>query len=158
MKLSAPVMSNSIRQTERRYTRSRRRVRCERSGSATVELAFVLPLFMILTFGSLEVCHRLFTRQAVVIVAYETARAATRQNSDTSAVTTKCQELLSQSNIQGATIQVRDMTHGQNDLDAITTGDEIRIRITVPWGQNTISRFVVPDQGTFLVDAVMLRE
>ena len=91
-------------------------------------------------------------------MAYETARQATRQTSDTTTVRTLCENLLAQQSIDGATIQIRDITHGQNNLDAVETGDEIRIRITVPWAQNVISRRVLNDQGTFQVDAVMLRE
>lgn len=130
----------------------------KRRGSATVELAIVLPVFMTMVFGSLEVCTRLFVRQSVVISAYESARTATRQTSDTDDVAATCASLLTQHGVKGATVQVRDVTNGQNNLDAVETGDEIRIRITVPWGQNTISRYVVPDQGEFVVDAVMLRE
>jgi sensor histidine kinase regulating citrate/malate metabolism len=129
-----------------------------RIGSATVELAIVLPVFMVMLFGSLEVCHRLFIRQSVVLAAYETARTASRQTATTAAVASKCAQLLQQSEIEGATVQIRDITRGVNHLDSVVTGDEIRIRISVPWGANSISRFVVSDQGSVVVDAVMLRE
>ena len=97
-------------------------------------------------------------RQSTVVAAYEGARHAARQTSTTASVVAKCEELLAQHAVVGATIQVRDITHGVNNLDSIETGDEFRIRITVPWGQNSVSRYVIPDQGTFRVDAFMLRE
>ncbi len=139
-----------------------RRLPCKltkrRTGSATVELAVVLPVFMVMLFGSLEVCHRLFIRQSVVLAAYETARTASRQTANTVSVAAKCNQLLEQNELTGATVQIRDMTRGVDNLDSVVTGDEIRVRITVPWGANSISRFVVADQGSVVVDAVMLRE
>jgi Flp pilus assembly protein TadG len=129
-----------------------------RKGVATVELAFVLPAFIVLVFGSIEICQRLNTKQSVVIAAYESCRVATRPISDTAAVVASCENLLAQQNIAGATIQVRNITQAKNNLNDVVTGDEIRIRITVPWTDNTISRYVVNDQGTFQVQAFMLRE
>ncbi len=129
-----------------------------RPGAAVVELAFVLPVLIALVFGSIELCQRIYTRQSVVIAAYESCRVATRRTSDTDTVRTACETLLEQQGITGATIQIRDLTHGQNNLNDITTGDEIRVRITANWSENVISRYVVQDQGTFRVDAVMLRE
>ena len=130
----------------------------ERRGAATVELALILPLLFVMLFGSLEVCQRIFLRQSVVIVAYETARTASRQSSDTSSVMNMCLALLEQQGIVGGSVQVRDMTHGVNNLDTVATGDELRIRISVPWAENSFSRYVVQTQGTLQVDAVMLRE
>ncbi len=129
-----------------------------RPGAATVELAIILPVFVIMIFGSLEVCQRLFTRQAVVIAAYESARTATRRNCNSDTVADKCRSLLEQSGIKGATVQVRDVARSLNHLKLVETGDEIRVRIKVPWMPNSISRFVVRNQGEFEVNAVMLRE
>jgi Flp pilus assembly protein TadG len=129
-----------------------------RKGVATVELAVVLPVLLALVFGSIEVCQRLYTKQSVVIAAYESCRVASRQVSGTAAAQNRCEELLAQQNIRGATVQIRDITHGQDTLDSVTTGDEIRVRITVPWAENVISRYVISDQGSLVMDAVMLRE
>lgn len=146
-----------MRSLDTRLT-SQRRQCVERAGAATVELAIVMPVFLLLAFGSVEICQRIFIRQSVVIAAYETARHAARQTSTTQSVTAKCVELLAQQNVAGATVQVRDISHGVNHLNSIATGDEFRIRVTVPWGENSVSRFVIPDQGSFTVDAFMLRE
>ena len=133
-------------------------IRTLRRGVAAVELAFVLPVMFILVFGSIELCQRVYTRQSTVIAAYEACRVATRKTSSTADVAAACESLLEQQGVSGATIQVRDMTRGQNHLDDIVTGDEIRVRITVPWEENVLSRYVVKVQGTFRVNAHMLRE
>lgn len=129
-----------------------------RKGVATVELAFVLPAFIALAFGSIEICQRLHIKQSVVIAAYESCRVATRPIATTEMVSAQCELLLLQQNVQGATVQVRNITQGQNNLDGVATGDEIRIRITVPWADNVVSRYVIGDSGTFQVQAFMLRE
>ncbi len=129
-----------------------------RRGAATVELAFVLPVFIALVFGSIEICQRLHTKQSALIAAYESCRVATRPISDTNDVLTICQSMLTQQNVQGATIQVRNITQAKNNLDDVATGDELRVRISVSWAANTISHYVIDDQGSFVVQAYMLRE
>lgn len=139
--------------------RPRRTNRKHRQGAATVELAFVLPAFIALVFGAIEICQRLHIKQSALVAAYEACRVATRPISDTAAVQTHCETLLTQQKVQWNSIQIRNMTQAKNDLDGIATGDEIRIQITIPWTQNTISNYVIGDSGgTFQVNAHMLRE
>ncbi len=139
--------------------RSKPKHRRDRRGVATVELAFVLPALIALAFGSIEICQRLHVKQSTLIAAYEACRVATRPISDTAAVQTHCESLLSQHGVNGATVQIRNMTQARNNLTDIVTGDEIRIRVTAPWDENTISHYVIGDFGqTFQVQAFMLRE
>ncbi len=139
--------------------RTKNRKRKDRRGVATVELAFVLPAFIALVFGSIEICQRLHVKQSAVIAAYEACRVATRQISTTTIVQNHAEQLLLQQNVQGATVTIRNMTQAKNNLDDIVTGDEIRIRVVVPWGDNTISHYVIGDSaGTFQIQAFMLRE
>ncbi len=143
-----------------------RKSRKARLGTATVELAIMLPAFFALVFGSIEICQRLQVKQSALIAAYETCRVATRQISDTEAVQSHAETLLSQQNVQGATISIGHMKRSadptsdyQTGLENIETGDEIRIRIDVPWSSNTISNYVIGDQGgAFQVQAFMIRE
>ena len=139
--------------------RPRDKNRKHRQGVATVELAFVLPAFIALVFGAIEICQRLHVKQSALVAAYEACRVATRPISDTAEVQAHCELLLTQQSVQWNSIQIRNMTQAKNDLDGIATGDEIRIRITVPWTQNTISNYVIGNSGgTFQVNAHMLRE
>lgn len=130
-----------------------------RQGVATVELAIVLPAFIALVFGAIEICQRIHVKQSAVIAAYEACRVATRPISDTESVRSQCESLLAQQHVQGANIHIRNMTQGRNDLTGVATGDEIRVRLTVPWDGNTVSRYVIGDvSGSFQVQAFMLRE
>jgi Flp pilus assembly protein TadG len=127
--------------------RTKNRTRKARQGVATVELAFVLPAFIALVFGSIEICQRLQVKQSAVIAAYEACRVATRPISNTAAVQAHAEQLLLQQNVQGATVTIRNITQAKNNLDDIATGDEIRIRVVVPWSANTISHYVIGDSG-----------
>lgn len=139
--------------------RSACRLSKDRHGVATVELAIVLPAFMAVVFGAIEICQRLHVKQSALIATYEACRVATRPISDTAMVQTHCEMLLAQQNVKGAAVNIRNMTQSKNSLDEIATGDEIRIRVTVPWDNNTISHYVIGDYGgTFQVQAYMLRE
>lgn len=124
-----------------------------RSGVATVELAVVLPILLVLVFGTIEVCQRIFLRQSAVIVAYEGARLAARGISSNAEVTARCQQLLTSRRVRNATVTTVPANFMQSP-----TGTEIRITITVPWADNSPSKVVVPNQGSMTVSAFMLRE
>jgi hypothetical protein len=53
----------------------------KRQGTATVELAVVLPLLMLLTFGTIEIADGFFFQQAIATAAYEGSREASRAQS-----------------------------------------------------------------------------
>jgi len=122
-------------------------------GVASVELAFVLPVMLILVLGTIEVCQRIFLRQSAVLVAYEGARLAARSTSSNTDITTRCQTLLTQRRIVGGTVSVTPA-----DVLSQPTGTQVQVQITVPWASNSPTRFVLQDQGTIAVDAYMLRE
>ncbi len=124
-----------------------------REGVASVELAIVLPVMLILVLGTIEVCQRIFLRQSAVIVAYEGARVAVRGTSSNADVTAQCQKMLLQRNVKGAQVTVTP-----SDLLSQLAGTRIQVRVTVPWASNSPTRFVLQDQGTISVDAYMLRE
>ena len=122
-------------------------------GVATVELAFVLPVMLILVLGTIEVCQRIFLRQSAVLVAYEGARLAARSTSSNTDITTRCQTLLTQRRVIDGTVVVTP-----DDVLSKPPGTQVQVRITVPWASNSPTRFVLQDQGTVTVDAYMLRE
>ncbi len=124
-----------------------------RSGLASVELAFVLPVMLILVLGTIEVCQRIFLRQSAVIVAYEAGRLAARSTSSNVEVATRCQTMLTQRRVKNAIVTITP-----SDLLSQPPGTQVRVRVEVPWASNSPTRFVLQDQGTIAVDAYMLRE
>jgi Flp pilus assembly protein TadG len=134
-------------------TSHRRKQLQSRQAVASVELAIVLPVLLILVLGTIEVCQRIFLRQSAVIVAYEGARLAVRTTSNNTTVLDRCQQMLIQRRITGGTVTITP-----SNLLAQPTGTLIQIRIEVPWANNSPTRFVLRDQGNMIVDAFMLRE
>ena len=124
-----------------------------RLGVASIELAIVLPVILTFVLGTIEVCQRIFLRQSAVLAAYEGARLAVRNTSDNAKVVARCNALLQQRKILGATVAVTPA-----NLMEVPAGTEITIRIEVPWAQNSPTRFVLRDQGVLAVNATMLRE
>ena len=55
------------------------RVTTDRTGVAAVELAFCLPIILLMTFGTLDVCDGIFLQQKTEIAAHEGARNAIGQ-------------------------------------------------------------------------------
>ncbi len=124
-----------------------------RSGIATVELAFVLPVMLILVLGTIEVCQRIFLRQSSLLVAYEGARLAARSITSTDDVKSRCYSMLEQRRVVGGNVEVIP-----ENLLALAPGQQFQIRVTVPWASNSPTRFVLKDQGHVTVDVFMLRE
>lgn len=124
-----------------------------RKGIATVELAMVLPVMLILVLGTIEVCQRIFLRQSSLLVAYEGARLAARSITSSQDVISRCNAMLEQRRVVGGQVEIIP-----ENLLALAPGDLFTIRVTVPWASNSPTRFVLKDQGTVSVDVHMLRE
>lgn len=124
-----------------------------RKGVVAVELAFVLPVLLVLVFGTIEICQRIFLRQSLVIAAYEGARLAARRNTTNAEVTDRCNTILQQRNVRGGSVTVTP-----SNILSISTGEAITISVTAPWASNSPTRFIISDQGNLSVQAVMLRE
>lgn len=139
--------------TDRLRSRLSRQHRSNRQGIATVELALVLPVMLVLVLGTIEVCQRIFLRQSSLLVAYEGARLAARSITSSQDVIGRCNEMLQQRRVVGGTVEVIPA-----NLLALAPGDLFTIRVTVPWGSNSPTRFVLKDQGSVSVDVHMLRE
>ncbi|AMV31100.1 TadE-like protein [Pirellula sp. SH-Sr6A] len=132
------------RQTFQRY---------RRSGVATLELALVLPVMLIFVLGTIEICQRIFLRQSALLVAYEGVRLGVRSTTSSEEVLARCNAMLAQRRIRGGSIEIQPA-----NLLELNAGAPIRIRVNIPWADNTPTRFVLKDQGILTVDVHMLRE
>lgn len=139
--------------TMRRRRKKSGRGGLPRSGAATVELAMILPMFLILALGTIELCQYFFLRQSAAIVAYEGARLAVRSRVDAEMVRDRCETMLEQRRIVGGTVQVTP-----DDLLSLPSASQVEVRIEVPHAQNSPTFFVLRNAGTITVTATMLRE
>ena len=58
----------------------------KRRGTEVVELALVLPVMLMLTAGTLEICEAMMLRQKLEVAAFEGAREAVRADATVSSV------------------------------------------------------------------------
>jgi Flp pilus assembly protein TadG len=50
-----------------------------RSGTAATEAVFCIPIVLLITFGTLDVCNTIFLKETVTVAAYEGARVGTKR-------------------------------------------------------------------------------
>lgn len=78
----------------------------QRTGAAVVELAVVLPLFVLLVFGTIEFGRMVMVQQVLTNAAREGARSAVLNGATTSDVTTAVTSYLTASAVSGASVTV----------------------------------------------------
>ena len=134
-------------------------VKRRRRGAAAVELAFSMPFLMALTFGMLEYNNKVMLRTRMVSAAYEAARLATRPTtSQTSAATassvsTYCSTLLTQLGVNGATVTVTP-----SDLSNVTPQTQVKVSISAPLSQNSLTSVVISSSATVTASATLVVE
>jgi Flp pilus assembly protein TadG len=102
---------------------SRRLHRDSRSGIATIEAAFCIPVIIILMFGTLEICSGYYLKESLEIAAYEGARFGARQNTTPEDVREYVTDILADRNVTvtDADITITPATFGnQRVLDPLT--------------------------------------
>ncbi len=75
-----------------------------RQAVAAVELAVCLPLMVIFTFSSIEMCSAIYLRQTLTIAAYEGARVACHPQGMTAMRTLQAERILTERRINGGSI------------------------------------------------------
>ncbi len=124
-----------------------------RGGVATAEMAVVLPVLLAIVFGTLEVTHRLMLRQSATVAVYETARLAARRAIGSDQAIARGEALLIDRGIDGGRVMI-----DPEDLQAVPTGDEIRVTVVVPIRRNTPINYVLPNSGSIRTTSTMIRE
>ena len=126
--------------------------RKRRQGTAVAELAVYLPVLVVLVLAAIECCSMIFLIQSLNVVAYEGVRIAIQHDSDNSMVTDRCDEVIVERNVQGATVTIDPV-----DVTTVERGEPIHIRVTAPPASNRILpiRFFTDDVEA---DAIMIKE
>lgn len=97
-----------------------------RRGVATVELAVCLPVIALLVFGSIQACNLVYLKHAITSAGYEGTLELSRPNSTTESVIARVDQVLDMYNVKKTTVSVLS---GGEPLDAIATGEPVRIRV-----------------------------
>lgn len=70
-------------------------------GAALVELAICLPVFFLITMGTIESCRMIYLRQSLKMAAYETARLALVPGVERGDLETMCDIFLRSRRLEG---------------------------------------------------------
>ncbi len=132
--------------------RSRRFDRLRR-GVAATECALVLPIILLLTFGTLEVCSAMYLRQTAKTIAFEGARLGVRAKTTRQAILDECNSLMAARDIAGgqALVAPADFT----DIEEL---DPITVTINAPYNGNTWFLGTLFQSKTAQVSVTMARE
>lgn len=125
-------MSSTIRP---RIARRSHHAAATRRGLATVEMAICLPVLIILTLGTMDLCNLFFLREAATLAAYEGARegvAIGGTNSDSNARVT---DFLTQ---RGITYSGTPASYSSPGFDGADTLENITVTVTIPCNGNML--------------------
>lgn len=103
-----------------------------RRGGVAAELATVLPLLTLITFGSIQIANTIHFKQALTCAAFEGTRLATGLTADRTRMEQRVQAILDARGIVGATITITPA----GDLLMTPPGTPISISITAPIAGN----------------------
>ncbi len=114
-----------------------------RRGMAVVEMAFCLPVIVLIIFGGIQAANLIFLKQAVTEAAYEGALFGSKAEATQSETLSRVQAILDARNIEGTTITAGN---GGLGVDELTPGQTLSIRITATSSSNALGPqiFVVP--------------
>ncbi len=120
---------------------------------AAVELAICLPLMVIFTFASIELCSAIYLRQTLTIAAYEGARVACHPQGMTSDAQAAAQRILDERHINGGTIATNP-----SNFNGVAKGTVIQVSVTAPAGANSLLRFGLFGSSQLTADCSMRKE
>ena len=124
----------------------------KRRATATVELAVLLPVILIIVLGSIESASMIFLRQALVQSAYEAAKVAVKTGDSTQSRNTALAVT------KGRRINRVSINFEPTDVKNAKRGSLIRVNITAPGDTNSVIPFGVFRGRTISATAVMARE
>lgn len=120
-------MANQPRKSKRLIPR---RLAPVRQAVAAVETAVMLPLIVLLAFGSLELSNMVFMRQTLSIAAYEGARTITKPGTTAVQADIRIREVLASRNITSYSVQYTTKNDKPITVTALTPrGTELCVSV-----------------------------
>ena len=102
---------------------------------AVVELAFCLPVIVLVIFGGIQAANLIFLKQAITEAAYEGALFGSRPEATHAETLGRVQAILDARNIQDTTVVAGN---GASTIDQLVPGQLLSIRVSASAGSNLI--------------------
>lgn len=122
-------------------------------GAAVVEFAIVLPVFVLILFGSIEACSMIFLQQSLEMAAYEGARVAIVPTTTSSDVEGAANQILTPRHIQNSSISVTP-----SDFQSAPYGTFVRVSVSVPCSNNSVILSSLYSSRTLTGNVEMMKE
>lgn len=131
-----------------------RRRQC-RKGTASVELAVCLPLFVLVVMGTVETCSFIHLQETLNTASYEAARLAALGPTQRQAAINRAKEVVSSRGISGATV-----VFAPRDLDSVPVGGYITatVRANPADQQSLILPVSILGGGLLTSETTMVKE
>lgn len=118
-----------------------------------VELAVILPLFVLIVLGTIEACSMIFLQQSLELAAYEGARVALVPKSKTVNVEAGAKLILDGRRIKGYAVEITPSNFRDQPY-----GTFIRVRVTASCDANSFFASMFYQGRTLLGDVEMMKE
>ena len=119
------------------------RFRKSRKGAAIAELAVVLPIFVMIAIGTIELSQVIFLKQCLQGAAHDCGYIASRQSATDADLHARMTEILSARGIKGGTISTIP-----SSIDGLDRGTRYTVTVSAPTATNTLI-------GEFFTSAVV---
>ena len=116
-----------------RHTKTTSNLRRRRSGNALLDLAFVLPILLMLTFGAVEYGYALYIKHALQGAAREGARAAIVAGASATSVQTAIDTSMQVAGFPQAKY-TRPATITPSNWASSAAGTTITVEVKTTWG------------------------
>jgi Flp pilus assembly protein TadG len=110
-----------------------KRSRTLRGGVATVECAICLPIFVVITFATIDLCSAMFLKESLTLAAYEGARVGIQRGGTDTNADDVVKAFLTSRNIQFNTDAVQIDSPGFDNADTL---EHVTLTVTVPCSGN----------------------
>ena len=104
-----------------------------RQGTAAVELAVCLPIFVLIVVSTLDICGMFFVQQSLTTSAYEGARIGIVPNAKSENVVFQIETLLDSQGIEGYSINLEPA-----NPEMLSVGDYFTVTVNANFDQNAI--------------------
>lgn len=104
-----------------------------RRGAALTEFAVILPVLVLMFFGTVEACSMINLEQSLKVAAYEATRIALVPGTTAGNVTAAATQVLEDRNIAGGAVTI-----SPSDFNSAATGTYVSVTVTAPAKGNSL--------------------
>ena len=127
-----------------------------RDGVEVIEVALTLPLVVLITFMTIDVCAYIQLKQKAILVAYEAARTASQRDQDFESAENLAADLAEARNLTNVVISVEPVENPDRARSELRPGERIQSLVTIPANGNVTGPFFLFRNKFVNSDAIVI--